>query len=250
MWTNYIKIKWCPSFLDILDFCEKKKRSNQIRFEFQIVRHENDNNKLPQAANCQPFSFIGHVDAGILEFHCTMHAVCELMDFNLKVFHVEHWCAQAVALPTTICMIFHSPDLLPSNSDFQPQCRNLSCVLYSSLLTSHLAGPVSGLEALMLPDVATESISCLTFGWLSPACSQVTWASSEIQCSESLRTSRRDHSPLGHGSPCWPPHRQRFVDGRWCSHQWNRQQVQCTTGTRWQPRKEHGMLHMILTASG
>jgi hypothetical protein len=26
--------------------------------------------------------------------------------------------------------------------------------------------------------------------------------------------------------------------------------VQCTTGTRWQPRKEHGMLHMILTASG
>ena len=126
----------------------------------------------------------------------------------------------------------------------------VSCTPHSSLLTSHLAGPVSGLEALMLPDVATESISGLTFGWLSPACSQLTWASSEIQCSESLRTSRRDHSPLGHGSPCWPPHRQRFVDGRWCSHQWNRQQVQCTTGTRWQPRKEHGMLHMILTASG
>ena len=250
MWTNYKKIKWCPSFLDILDFCVKKNDpiKSDLNFKSSDMRMITINCHKLQTANLFLLSGTWMLESWNSTVQCTLCA--NLWILTWKVFHVEHWCAQAVALPTAICVIFCSPDLLPSNSDFQPQCRNLSCVLYSSLLTSHLAGPVSGLEALMLPDVATESISGLTFGWLSPACSQVTWASSEIQCSESLRTSRRDHSPLGHGSPCWPPHRQRFVDGRWCSHQWNRQQVQCTTGTRWQPRKEHGMLHMILTASG
>jgi len=71
---------------------------------------------------------------------CTLCA--NLWILSWKVFHVEHWCAQAVALPTAICVIFCSPDLLPSNSDFQPQCRNLSCTPHFSLLTWQVRSPV------------------------------------------------------------------------------------------------------------
>ena len=116
---------------------KKKKRSNQIRFEFQIVRHENDNNKLPQAANCQPFSFIGHVDAGILEFHCTMHAVCEFMDFNLK--SLSCWtlmCSSCGAANYNLCDFS-----LPGPASFQlglPAAMSQS-VLCPVLLTPHFS---------------------------------------------------------------------------------------------------------------
>ena len=116
-----------------------RKKNDPIKsdwnFKLSEIKMITINCRKLQSANLFLLSGIWMLECWSSTVQCTLCA--SLLILNLKVLHVEHWCAQAVALPTAICVNSCFPDLLPSNSDFQSQS-----VLHSSLLTSHLAGPV------------------------------------------------------------------------------------------------------------